>query len=120
MVRPYVPSSRQYTRKIPGFGRVAHSLGAEVIEIHPWPAAAKSVLNGIALRQVLSDYLRLGKKELATKQLSSVPCPTCGIAAGRRCMLHSGAPRSEPRADRKLFEIEAIETNSRSKKSPLK
>jgi hypothetical protein len=37
---------------------------------------AKSVPNGIALRQVLSDYLLLGKKELTTKQLSSFPCPT--------------------------------------------
>jgi CRP/FNR family cyclic AMP-dependent transcriptional regulator len=49
------------------------------------------------------------KKELSTKQLLSVPCPTCGVAAGQRCVLHSGAQRSEPHVDRKLSAIEAIE-----------
>jgi CRP/FNR family cyclic AMP-dependent transcriptional regulator len=50
------------------------------------------------------------KKELGTKASSSVPCPTCGVAAGQRCLLHSGALRSEPHLDRKLSAIEAIET----------
>jgi CRP/FNR family transcriptional regulator, cyclic AMP receptor protein len=52
------------------------------------------------------------KKELTTKQMSSVRCPTCGVAAGQRCVLHSGAPRSEPHVDRKLSAIEAIETRN--------
>ena len=39
---------------------------------------------------------------LTPKQLLSAPCPTCGVAAGRRCVLHSGASRSAPHADRKL------------------
>ena len=49
------------------------------------------------------------KKELTPKQLSSVPCPTCGVAAGERCVLHSGAPRSEPHVDRKFAAAEAAE-----------
>jgi hypothetical protein len=49
------------------------------------------------------------KRELTPEQLSSVPCPTCGVAVGERCVLHSGAPRSEPHVDRKLAAAEAIE-----------
>ena len=53
------------------------------------------------------------KKELTTKQLSSVRCPTCSVAAGKRCVLQSGALRSGPDVDRRQSAIEAIETNSR-------
>jgi len=49
-------------------------------------------------------------KELSTKQLLSIPCPTCGVAAGQRCLVHSCALRSEPHLDRKLSAIEATET----------
>src|SRR5258708_39610815 len=41
-------------------------------------------------------------RELTLKQLTAVPCPTCEVAPGKRCLLHSGAPRSEPHVDRKL------------------
>jgi hypothetical protein len=57
----------------------------------------------------LPHSVGMKKKELTPKQLSSVPCPTCGVAAGRRCVLHSGAPRSEPQIDRKFAATEAIE-----------
>jgi CRP/FNR family cyclic AMP-dependent transcriptional regulator len=53
---------------------------------------------------------RVKKKELSTNQLLSVPCPSCGVAAGQRCVLHLGALRSEPHVDRKLSAIEAVET----------
>ena len=49
------------------------------------------------------------KKELTPKQQASVACPTCGVSAGERCVLHSGGLRSEPHVDRKLAAIEAIE-----------
>ncbi len=49
-------------------------------------------------------------RDLTLKQLSSVSCPTCGVAPGRRCLLHSGGLRSEPHVDRKLAAAEAIET----------
>jgi hypothetical protein len=48
-------------------------------------------------------------KDLTPTQLSSVPCPTCGVAAGKRCLLHSGALRSELHIDRRLSAAEAIE-----------
>ncbi len=57
----------------------------------------------------LSHSVAMKKKELTPKQLSSVPCPTCGVAAGERCVLHSGAPRSEPHVDRKFSAVEATE-----------
>jgi len=43
------------------------------------------------------------------RQLSSVSCPTCGVAAGKCCVLHSGAPRSGPHKDRRYAALEAIE-----------
>jgi hypothetical protein len=67
------------------------------------------VRNKTALRVFLShsDGMRMG--DLTPKQLLSVPCPTCGVAAGARCLLHSGAPRLEPHVDRKLSAADAIE-----------
>jgi hypothetical protein len=45
---------------------------------------------------------------MTRKQLLSVPCPTCGVAAGQRCVLHSGHLRKEPHVDRKLEATEAV------------
>ena len=59
---------------------------------------------------MLSDHSRVRKIELSTKQLLSVPCPTCGVDAGQSCVLHSGALRWEPHVDRKLSADEATET----------
>ncbi|MHB8503158.1 MAG: zinc finger domain-containing protein [Candidatus Acidiferrales bacterium] len=56
--------------------------------------------------------MSLKKSQLTPKQVSSVPCPTCGVAAGERCVLHSGAPRSESHVDRKFAAIEAAERKS--------
>jgi hypothetical protein len=33
--------------------------------------------------------IRMKMKEFSPKQLSSVSCPTCGVAAGEGCLLHS-------------------------------
>lgn len=49
------------------------------------------------------------------KQLTSVPCPTCGAAKGARCLLHSGAPRAEPHVDRKLLAAETVEAQRHSR-----
>jgi hypothetical protein len=54
-------------------------------------------------------YFKMKKKELTAKQLISVACPTCGVAVGERCVLHSGAPRYGPHIDRKLSAVEAME-----------
>jgi hypothetical protein len=34
-------------------------------------------------------------RELARKQMSSVPCPMCGAPAGQRCRLQAGGLRNE-------------------------
>jgi hypothetical protein len=47
--------------------------------------------------------------DLTPEQLSSVPCPACGVAARMRCLRYSGALRSESHVDRKLAAAEAIE-----------
>jgi hypothetical protein len=52
------------------------------------------------------------KKDLTLHQLRSVPCPTCGVPAGDRCLLHSGGLRSDSHVDRKLAAIEAIKAES--------
>jgi hypothetical protein len=49
------------------------------------------------------------KHDLTPKQLSSVPCPTCGVGIGERCVLHSGGLRSEPHVDRKLAAAESLD-----------
>jgi hypothetical protein len=54
-----------------------------------------------------SDAMK--RKELTPEQISSVPCPTCGVAAGERCVLHSGGLRSGPHIDRTYAAAAAIE-----------
>jgi hypothetical protein len=71
---------------------------------------ANSVRYGIVLRLVLSHCMKMRKSELTSKQLLAVQCPTCGVAPGERCLLYSGAPRSEAHTDRKFSAVEAIET----------
>jgi len=58
---------------------------------------------------VIAFCSEMKMKELTPKQLSAVPCPTCGVAAGKRCVLLSGAPRNEPHVDRKIAATEAVE-----------
>jgi hypothetical protein len=69
---------------------------------------------------MLLDYFRINKEELTAKQVSCVPCPTCRVAARRRCVLQLGALRSEPHMDRKLSAIEVIETNLGRKENSRK
>jgi len=59
--------------------------------------------------RVLSHSVRVVKKGLTLRQISSMPCPTCGVAAGRHYILHSGIPRVEPHVDQKLAAKEDIE-----------
>ena len=47
-------------------------------------------------------------RDLAAKELLSVPCPVCGVPAGHRCVLQAGGPRLEPHTDRKVYAAEAI------------
>jgi len=58
---------------------------------------------------MLSHNISMRMVELTPKDLSSVGCPTCGVAAGERCRLHSGSPCFEPHVDRKLCAMEALE-----------
>jgi hypothetical protein len=67
----------------------------------------------------LSYAVRMKTKVLTPKQLSSVPCPTCGVPIGKRCVLLSGAPRSTPHVDRRLSAAEAVE-RERTYSPPLK
>jgi len=60
-------------------------------------------------KSVKSHPTKMKKRELTPKQLSSVPCPTCGAARSKRCVLNSGVSRSKPHVDRKFAAIEAIE-----------
>ena len=69
----------------------------------------KGVSNKTVLRRYLSHSVGMRMGDLTPKQLLSVPCPTCGVAAGARCLLHSGARRTEPHVDRKLSAADAIE-----------
>jgi len=52
--------------------------------------------------------------DMNPKCVLAVPCPTCGVAVGKGCVLHSGRLRNDPHLDRKLCAIEALE----SKRAP--
>ena len=76
----------------------------------PGSDSAHTVQNGTVLRLVLPYCIKMRKSDLTEKQWFSVPCPTCGVAPGEPCLLHSGGLRTEPHLDRKLSAAEAIET----------
>jgi hypothetical protein len=59
--------------------------------------------------RILSQYSLVNKRDLTRKQMSSVPCPTCGVPAGKRCLLYSGGLRFEPHLIRKLSAAAALE-----------
>jgi hypothetical protein len=58
---------------------------------------------------VNSPCLGMRMIDMTPKQLSSVPCPQCGAATGKRCLQPSGALRAGPHVDRRLSAIEAVE-----------
>jgi hypothetical protein len=60
------------------------------------------------LKCLSSHSGRMKIRELTPKQLSSIPCPTCGVAVGRRCVLASGGKRSSPHVDRRLCAADAM------------
>ena len=51
------------------------------------------------------------RKELTPQQISSVPCPTCGVQPREKCQLNTGQPRNNPHRDRRLFAADQL--NSR-------
>ena len=42
----------------------------------------------------------------------AIPCPTCGVDAGKLCLSHSGAPSPDPHIDRKLDAAKVIEAKT--------
>ena len=52
------------------------------------------------------------KGALTPKQIASVPCPTCGVSARKRCLLNSGLPRFDSHVDRKFAATDSIEKKS--------
>jgi len=87
------------------------------VSVQLWTALAKSVVNGMGefdSKLTTRDRMALHavtmkKSQLAPKESSTVPCPSCGVAAGMRCISYSGAVRTEPHVERKLAAIEAVE-----------
>ena len=47
-------------------------------------------------------------RQLTHKQMSSVRCPTCGVATGKRCILAAGGLRNEPHGTRKSLAAETV------------
>ena len=54
------------------------------------------------------------RRDLTPKQLNSIPCPTCGVSAGQRCLLAAGGMRVAPHVDRQLAAAEDIEARKLS------
>jgi|HubBroStandDraft_3_1064219.scaffolds.fasta_scaffold69688_3 hypothetical protein len=47
-------------------------------------------------------------RRLTHEQISSVRCPTCGVATGKRCILVAGGLRDEPHGTRKSLAAETV------------
>jgi len=62
-----------------------------------------------SFRCALPYPVRMKKTRLMRKLSLSVPCPTCGVAVGKRCVLCSGDLRTEPHASRKVAAFEAVD-----------
>ena len=45
-----------------------------------------------------------------TELILTVPCPICGAAAGEKCELNSGYPRTTPHSERRLNAAETTPT----------
>jgi hypothetical protein len=74
-----------------------------------------SVPKSAAFRHLLSHPIPMKKKDLTLKLVLTVPCPTCGVAPGQRCVLYLGAQRTGPHVNRKLFAAGgAIEVKQKS------
>ena len=52
--------------------------------------------------------------DLTLEQILSLPCPTCDAVIEEPCKLNTGALRTEPHRDRKLFAAEAVEKLKRT------
>src|SRR5882762_9638399 len=59
---------------------------------------------------VLSHPMQTKMIATTRKLALSISGPTCGVAASKRCLLHSASLRSEPHLDRKLVAAEAFES----------
>jgi hypothetical protein len=68
-----------------------------------------NVQNGTDLRRPSSQSSGMKSNKLTRKLMTSVPCPTCGVAARMCCILYSGGLRFEPHVARKLSAEQALE-----------
>jgi hypothetical protein len=75
-----------------------------------YPVAVLSLTNCVpiwtAFARVLSHAVPMRMRGMSPELFNSVPCPTCRVGPGKRCLLHSGGLRNEPHVDRKLAAIE--------------
>jgi predicted RNA-binding Zn-ribbon protein involved in translation (DUF1610 family) len=71
--------------------------------------SARNVQNRTVLRPALRQSCGMKNNELTRAQMAAVPCPTCGVAIGKRCILYSGGLRSQPHLVRKLAAVDALE-----------
>jgi hypothetical protein len=66
--------------------------------------------------QIYGSLLLMRIGDLTKKQVLSIACPTCNVAAGHRCVLQAGGLRREPHTDRKRVAAEVVERERTPKK----
>jgi hypothetical protein len=64
-----------------------HAMWLGEVTIRQRDSGTDVVPNCIFPKNISLYPARMKKSELTPKQSSSVPCPTCGVAAGKRCVL---------------------------------
>jgi hypothetical protein len=54
----------------------------------------------------------MASEYLTPELLLAVPCPTCGVDAGKGCVLHTGGPSPDLHVDRTLDAARALEAQT--------
>src|SRR5271163_2927732 len=73
--------------------------------------AARSDAGLFQIEQPIRNaHANLNRKNSVTKEKwCRVPCPTCGVYVGQRCLTHSGAHRDESHTLRKVAVMERLQ-----------
>jgi hypothetical protein len=59
----------------------------------------------------LPQPVSMRMEEMTHELFLSIPCPTCRVGSGKKCLHPSGGLRVEPHTHRKLAAIEIVERN---------
>ena len=60
----------------------------------------------------MASSFRMASAYITPEHLVAVPCPTCGVDAGKGCVSHTGGPSPDLHIDRTLDAVKAFEAGT--------